>query len=111
MRHPKISTMCVACTESRCLLAVRRSPLQALLYNLKNTDVVYHIQQTPRSMQLSYLSIVSPSARVIRAKFSKGSVWLLDATYKTNRYGLPLLHVVGITSNNATFTIPYVTVL
>ena len=58
-------------------------------------------------MQLSHLFIESPSARVIYARFSKRSVWLLDATYKTNRYGLPLLHVVGITSTNATFTLCY----
>lgn len=84
-----------------------RSPLQALLDSLESTDMVYHIQQTPESLQLSHLFIVSPSAREICAKYSKGSVWLLDATYKTNRYGLPLLHVVGITSTNATFTLCY----
>ena len=43
----------------------------------------YHRQQTPVSLQLSHLFIVSPSARVICTKFSKGNVWLLDETHET----------------------------
>ncbi|CAD6929062.1 unnamed protein product [Tilletia caries] len=27
----------------------------------------------------------------------------IDATYKTNRYGMPLVHIIGLTSTNATF--------
>jgi len=30
-------------------------------------------------------------------------VFLLDYTYKTNKFGMPLLNVVGITSTYATF--------
>jgi hypothetical protein len=32
-----------------------------------------------------------------------GTVFLLDCTYKTNKFGMPLLNVVGITSTYATF--------
>jgi hypothetical protein len=32
-----------------------------------------------------------------------GMVFLLDCTYKTNKFGMPLLNVVGITSTYATF--------
>lgn len=31
-------------------------------------------------------------------------VFVIDCTYKTNAYGLPLLHVVGFTCTNQTFT-------
>ena len=31
-------------------------------------------------------------------------VFVIDCTYKTNAYGLPLLHVVGFTSRNHIFT-------
>ena len=31
-------------------------------------------------------------------------VFVIDCTYKTNAYGLPLLHVVGFTCKNQTFT-------
>uniref|UniRef100_M4BFW4 RxLR effector candidate protein n=1 Tax=Hyaloperonospora arabidopsidis (strain Emoy2) TaxID=559515 RepID=M4BFW4_HYAAE len=58
-------------------------PLQALLDNLKIMYGEYHRQQTPVSLQLSHLFIVSPSARVICTKFSKGNVWFLDATHET----------------------------
>jgi hypothetical protein len=32
-----------------------------------------------------------------------GTVFLLDCTYKTNKFGMPLLNVVSITSTYATF--------
>jgi hypothetical protein len=32
-----------------------------------------------------------------------GTVFLLDCTYKTNKFGMPLLNMVGITSTYATF--------
>ncbi len=32
-----------------------------------------------------------------------GMVFLLDCTYKTNKFGMPLLNVVGITSTYVTF--------
>ena len=35
-------------------------------------------------------------------------VLVMDCTYKTNRYGLPFLEAVGMTSTNMTFTIAYV---
>ena len=31
------------------------------------------------------------------------SVLIMDCTYKTNRYRLPLLEIVGVTSTNLTF--------
>ncbi|XP_038695428.1 protein FAR1-RELATED SEQUENCE 5-like [Tripterygium wilfordii] len=35
-------------------------------------------------------------------------VLLMDATYQTNRYGLPLLEIVGVTSTSQTFCIAFV---
>jgi hypothetical protein len=32
-------------------------------------------------------------------------VFVLDCTYKTNRYHMPLLHIVGVSSSNATFSV------
>lgn len=32
-------------------------------------------------------------------------VFVLDCTYKTNRYGMPLLHIIGVSSSNSTFSI------
>ena len=35
-------------------------------------------------------------------------VVLMDATYKTNRYNMPLLEIVGVTSTNLTFCLAFV---
>jgi MULE transposase domain len=35
------------------------------------------------------------------------SVLLIDSTYKTNRFGMPLVHIVGTDSLNHTFTVGY----
>lgn len=34
-------------------------------------------------------------------------VFVLDCTYKTNRYGMPLLHIIGVSSSNSTFSIAF----
>ena len=53
------------------------------------------------SNQLTHATFVSPySLKLIQTGF----VLLFDCTYKTNRYKLPLLHVVGITPLNTSFT-------
>ena len=31
-------------------------------------------------------------------------MWSIDATFKTNRYGLPLLHIIGVPATNCTST-------
>lgn len=36
------------------------------------------------------------------------SVLIMDCTYKTNRYGLPLLEIVGVTCTDLTFSIAFV---
>ena len=34
-------------------------------------------------------------------------VFVLDCTYKTNRYGMPLLHIIGVSPSNSTFSIAF----
>ena len=36
-----------------------------------------------------------------------GKVLVMDCTYKTNKYKMPLLHILGLTAFNKTFTIGY----
>lgn len=81
-----------------------RSPLVALLDGLARED---YFSKFDALQQLTHLLIISPSAKEICSKYSAGRVWLIDATYKTNKYGLPLLHIVGITATNSTFTFAY----
>ena len=56
---------------------------------------------------LTHLFIMSPSAREITACFRLSRVFLVDATYKTNRLRLPLLHIVGVTAANNSYTFAY----
>lgn len=34
-------------------------------------------------------------------------VFVLDCTYKTNRFGMPLLHIIGISPNNISFSVGF----
>jgi hypothetical protein len=36
-----------------------------------------------------------------------GTIFFLDYTYKTNKFNMPLLNVVGITSTYATFNVGF----
>ena len=77
-----------------------RSPLLALVYYLPPSS---YFNQVDAQQRLTHLLIISPSIKEISSKYSAGSVWLIDATYKTNRYGIPLLHIVGVSATRCTF--------
>ena len=92
----------------RAVMLAGRTPLQTLLDGLASTaSANYSLQQHPGTKELSHLFILFPSAKQICQEYSRGEIWLIDATYKTNRYGLPLLHVVGLTATNSNFTLCY----
>nr|CCA18209.1 conserved hypothetical protein [Albugo laibachii Nc14] len=77
-----------------------RSPLIALLDGLAPDDYFSHFNVL---QQLTDLLIISPSAKAICNKYSAGCVWLIDATYKTNKYGLPPIHIIGVTATKSTY--------
>ena len=54
---------------------------------------------------LTHAFFCHPNGAKLALKFQ--SVLILDCTYKTNRYKMPLLHFVGCTAFNSTFTIGY----
>ena len=81
-----------------------RSPFIALVNSLPPSS---YFTQVGAHQSLTHLLIISPSAKEIRSKYSAGSVWLIDATYKTNRYGVPLLHIVGVSATSCKFTFAY----
>ena len=82
-----------------------RSRITVLLDNLSN--VTRHFWQVDSKQDLTHLLVVSHCAREICQKFCAGKVWLLDATYKTNKFGMPLFHVVGATASHQSFTFAY----
>lgn len=50
---------------------------------------------------------MAPSAKEICEAYSACRVWLVDATYKSNKFLVAMLHVVGVTSTGQTFTFSY----
>lgn len=78
-----------------------RAPVQALLDNLK--DLGYHFQlQTNVKNEITHLFLCHPDSIYLSRRFHE--VFLMDATYKTNKFRMPLLHVVGQTCFNKSFT-------
>ena len=56
--------------------------------------------------QLTHLALKSPLSTDIWRKHP--DVMLLDCTYKTNKYGLPALNIVGVTNQNTSFQIAFI---
>jgi hypothetical protein len=78
-----------------------RSPLQALLDTFKEEEYRYKYQCNNEN-QITHLFFAHPTSVQLTRRYP--TVLLMDCTYKTNRYRMPLLHVVGMTSFNTTFT-------
>ena len=76
-------------------------PMQAMLDDFKRKGYKYNYE-TGAEGQLTKLAFTHPHSLKLIKMFS--NIFLLDCTYKTNRHGMPLLNVVGVTSTNQTFT-------
>lgn len=59
-----------------------------------------------RLPKLSYVFWTNPTAMKLLNAFS--IVFLMDSTCKTNKYRLPLLEIVGVTSTKLTFSAAFV---
>ena len=78
-----------------------RTPIQALLDELTLTDYQFDYLCDPEN-HITHLFFARPSAITLTKAYS--TVLLMDCTYKTNKFRMPLLHVVGMTSFNTTFS-------
>lgn len=83
------------------------SSLIALLDGLEDRPDAPYFAQFDAQRQLTHLLIISLSAKEICYLFCARKVWLIDSTYKTNRFGLPLMHVVGVTATHQSFIFAY----
>ena len=102
--------MHISANERRILLG-GRSPLPHFLESLatsnyKNNYTPYYARLNVKQ-QLKHLFIVSHSSKEITVCFSAIRVFLIDATYKINRFRLPLLHILGVTATNNSCTFAY----
>ena len=88
------------------ILAGRLS-LVALLSGLEVSPDAPYFAKFGAQRELTHLLITSSSAKAICCRFSAKKIWLIDSTYKTNRFVLPLIHVVSVTATHQTFTFAY----
>jgi len=79
--------------------------MQALVGALQKGGYVYETRTNQLSDQVEDFFFVNPISYKIWRAFPH--VLILDATYKTNAYGLPLLEIVGLTSTNKTFCVAF----
>lgn len=76
------------------------SMIQALFEELGQGEFLYDVKHDQQG-HLTHLFIAHPSSITLTKNYS--SVFQMDCTYKTNKYKMPLLNIVGVTSFNTTF--------
>jgi hypothetical protein len=80
------------------------TPLQFLLRSLQENHWKHAIKQDSEGRVLFFMC-----AHLESIKYANlyNRVFVIDCTYKTNRYGMPLLHIVGVSPSNSTFSIAF----
>ena len=80
-----------------------RHPIEVLLDELQEQDIQHDLQRSSTG-HITHLFFV-PKKDVAHAHEFPYVIILADCTYKTNKFKMPLLHVVGMTSTNQSFSI------
>ncbi|CAK9780382.1 unnamed protein product [Cutaneotrichosporon oleaginosum] len=75
---------------------------EALLRNLDATGELYRGTRDPDTSVLTSIVYTTRRARALLLRWP--TVLLVDCTNGTNKYDMPLLHIVGVTACNNTFT-------
>ena len=80
------------------------TPLELLLKTLQENHWKYAIKQDHEGHVLFFM-FAHPESIKYANLYNR--VLVLDCTYKTNRYGMPLLHIIGVSPSNSTFSIAF----
>ena len=90
----------------------RLSPTQAIFvaleeYNKEEKDrqYVYSYYLHPETQEVNYLFFAHPGS--IELLFNNYDVIIIDSTYSTNKYNMPLAHITGRTSSGRTFDVVF----
>lgn len=83
-----------------------RSQMQVVMDFLDCNGFVHESRANSSTNELEDLFFAHPKSLEIWRAFPH--VLLMDATYSTNRYGMPLLEIVGVTPTNLTFCIAFI---
>ena len=76
------------------------TPIQALIDELKKGDFVYEYE-CDSAGYVTYLFFAHNESVTLTRQYS--SILLMNCIYKTNKFKMPLLNIIGITSFNTTF--------
>nr|KAJ0206557.1 hypothetical protein LSAT_V11C500277830 [Lactuca sativa] len=82
-----------------------KTPMQVLMEILNEKHFVTDFSINSISNELENLFFIHPRSLNIWKTFPH--VLIIDATYKTNKYGMPFIQIVGTTSTNKTFSIAF----
>ena len=80
------------------------TPLEHLLKKLSQ-DNWKHAFRQDNTGYIQFFMFAHPEA--IRYAETYNKVFVLDCTYRTNRYKMPLLHIVGISPSNTSFSVAF----
>lgn len=80
------------------------TPLEFLRETLQDNSWRYAFKQDTEGHILFFM-FAHPES--IRYANQYNRVFLLDCTYKTNRYKMPLLHIIGLSPSNSSFSIAF----
>ncbi|KAJ9565500.1 hypothetical protein OSB04_001466 [Centaurea solstitialis] len=83
-----------------------RTEMQVVMSFLKQQGYVYESRANETTNELEDLFFAHPKSLELWRAFP--DVVLIDATYKTDRYRLSLLEIVGVTSTGVTFCLAFV---
>lgn len=90
--------------ESRRKKLGNSTPLEFLRETLQNDNWRYAFKQDTEGHILFFM-FAHPES--IRYANQYNRVFLLDCTYKTNRYKMPLLHIIGLSPSNSSYSIAF----
>ena len=77
------------------------TPIQALIQHLDSSDSWGYAYAIDQSNHVTHLYCIHEESRRLIKRYPNSLV--LDCTYKTNRYKMPLLNVLGTTGTNKSF--------
>ena len=82
-----------------------RTPMQNFIHELDKNNYMYEVRTAEESTDLGDIVFCHPASYTMVNAYPE--VMMIDCTYNTNEYELPLLEAVGATSTDKTFTIAY----
>ena len=91
--------------ELKAELLEGRSPIEAMIHELEVNDFEFNYQLDTNG-HITSLFFAHPKSLLLLKQYPK--VLLMDCTYKTNRFHMPLLDIIGSTNLNRTFFVAFV---